>query len=161
MADSNVDKKVLDQIIWNKFSEGKTADIVSSGDSFAMETMPFKAKFSHNVQDEKPFVYEDGDKSISFKPIKMEWGSSSSNSDSVSTFKAISSIGCLTDSKVKYPSVFGDGIDITCSTERAKWRKEITAKRFKKWGCKWLIHLNITVRIYQLTGYQSHLPMHI
>jgi len=126
-----MDKKILDQVIWNEWSKNKTADIKPSGLDFVMDTMPFKARFKHSVQDEKPFTYEAEGKSISFKPTGMWWTTPQGKTAARAVAPAI---GSLTKGKVKYPSALGNGIDILCSMGRTRWRKEIIIKSLQSLG---------------------------
>jgi len=126
-----INKRALDQVIWNEWSKNKTADIKPLGLDFVMDTMPFKAKFKHSVQDEKPFTYEAEGKSISFKPAGMWW---TTPEGKVAAHSATPAIGSLTKGKVKYPTAFGDGIDIECSTDKTRWRKEIIIKSLQSLG---------------------------
>ena len=126
-----VDKKILDQVIWDKWSENKTADIKPSGLDFVMDTMPFKAGFKHSVQDENPFTYEAEGKSISFKPTGIWWVTPQGKT---AAYAVTPAIGSLTEGKVKYPSALGNDIDIVCSTGRTRWRKEIIIKSLQSLG---------------------------
>ncbi|GAI02503.1 unnamed protein product, partial [marine sediment metagenome] len=85
----------------------------------------------HSVQDEKPFTYEAEGKFISFKPTGMWWTTPQGKTAARSVTPAI---GSLTKGKVKYPSALGNDIDIVCSTERTRWRKEIIIKSLQSLG---------------------------
>ncbi len=126
-----MDKKRLDAIIWNEWSKNKTPDIRQVGPDFVMDTMPFKARFKHSSQDEKPFIYEAEGKSISFKPAGMWWTTPQGN---VTVHTAIPIVGQLVKGKVKYIDALGSGVDIECSTERTRWKKQVIIKSLANLG---------------------------
>jgi len=126
-----ISKRVLDQVIWNEWSKNKTPSIKLSEFGYVMDTMSFNAQFKYSVQDEKPFIYEAEGKSISFKPTGMWWVTPKGETTARTVAPAI---GSLTEGKVKYPSAFGNGIDIECSTDKTRWRKEIIIKSLQSLG---------------------------
>jgi len=126
-----MDKKLLDEIVWNEWSKGKTADIKPLGSDFVMDTMPFKGRFRHSVQDERPFTYEAEGKFISLKPTGMWWVV---GEEEVSVGSVNSSTGSLVEGKIEYPDALGSGVDIELSMERRKWQKKITIRSLESLG---------------------------
>jgi len=124
-------KQALDRIVWDKWSKGKSADIRAGESGFVMDAMPFKARMKPDVQDAAPFVYEEGGKSISFKPSGMWWTTPEGD---IPAKTPQPSKGKLISGKVRYKAALGSGVDIEVSTGRNVWRKDVVIKSLASLG---------------------------
>ncbi|MBA7520292.1 hypothetical protein ES705_12385 [subsurface metagenome] len=117
-------KRQLDQIIWDKWTKGKKAELKPSGLGWNQDVMPWKAEFKLNAADDQPFVYRADGKYISFKPTGMWWVTPQGKiviKQGVST-----SIGSLVKGKARYANALGAGIGLEASVSQTTWREEVT-----------------------------------
>ena len=63
----------LDSIIWNEISSSNKPEVTKVGSEFVMDKMPYHSISKEDVIDDDSLKYESEGKSISFKPLRIEW----------------------------------------------------------------------------------------
>jgi len=127
---SAADPLDLDAIIWDEWSAGKTAELVSEGDGFWSNQMPFTVVLEDNLLYDHPLRYHEGGKYISFDPADIQWITPGSSAPVKQDFSQLTtnSTGYLADKKVTYHDAFGSNIDIENSVSNSGWKKEVAIK---------------------------------
>jgi len=118
-----VEKKVLDKVVWDKWSKSKRAELKPTVNGWSQAVMPWKGEFKQDTSSDQPFVYRAEGKFISFKPAGLWWATP----QGPSTIKqgVNSSMGNVVEGKARYANALGTGISIEASVSRDRWRKEV------------------------------------